>query len=86
MDALSRKYSKHNVFLGSSFQAMKGSQHLTGAGASRGVRPSCSKVRRGGGGLGYLTLETCSKLRILERYLSLMRHSHRTQVVRLPPP
>jgi hypothetical protein len=25
-DALSRKYSKHTVFLGSSFQAMKGSQ------------------------------------------------------------
>jgi hypothetical protein len=29
VDALSRKYSKHTVFLGSSFQAMKGSQHLT---------------------------------------------------------
>jgi hypothetical protein len=26
VDALSRKYSKHTVFLGSSFQAMKGSQ------------------------------------------------------------
>jgi hypothetical protein len=29
VDALSRKYGKHTVFLGSSFQAMKGSQHLT---------------------------------------------------------
>ena len=32
-DALSRKYSKHTVFLGSSFQAMKGSQHLTERGS-----------------------------------------------------
>jgi DNA polymerase-4/DNA polymerase V len=29
VDALSRKYGKHTVFLGSSFQAMKGNQHLT---------------------------------------------------------
>src|ERR1700758_5637685 len=29
VDTLSRKYGKHTVFLGSSFQAMKGSQHLT---------------------------------------------------------
>jgi hypothetical protein len=36
VDALSRKYGKHTVFLGSSFQAMKGSQHLT----ERGVRHS----------------------------------------------
>jgi hypothetical protein len=35
VDALSRKYSKHTVFLGSSFQAMKGSQHLTERGGHR---------------------------------------------------
>jgi nucleotidyltransferase/DNA polymerase involved in DNA repair len=29
VDALSRKYGKHTVFLGSSFQAMRGSQHLS---------------------------------------------------------
>jgi hypothetical protein len=29
VDALSRKYGKHTVFLGSSFNAMKDSQHLT---------------------------------------------------------
>jgi DNA polymerase-4/DNA polymerase V len=29
VDALSRKYGKHTVFLGSSFKAMKGGQHLT---------------------------------------------------------
>jgi hypothetical protein len=33
VDALSRKYSEHTVFLGSSFQAMKGSQHLTERGS-----------------------------------------------------
>ena len=33
VDALSSKYSKHTVFLGSSFQAMKGSQHLTERGS-----------------------------------------------------
>ena len=30
---LSRKYSEHTVFLGSSFQAMKGSPHLTERGS-----------------------------------------------------
>jgi hypothetical protein len=29
VDALSRKYGKHTVFLGSTFKAMKASQHLT---------------------------------------------------------
>jgi hypothetical protein len=33
VDALSRKYSEHTVFRGSSFQAMKGSQHLTERGS-----------------------------------------------------
>jgi hypothetical protein len=32
VDALSRKYGKHTVFLGSGFRAMKGNQHLTDRG------------------------------------------------------
>jgi hypothetical protein len=47
VDALSRKYSKHTVFLGSSFQAMKGSQHLTERGgiARRKTQQPCRSPR-----------------------------------------
>jgi hypothetical protein len=47
VDALSRKYGKHTVFLGLSFQAMKGGQHLTERGdqarRNRGHLTICSK-------------------------------------------
>ena len=43
VDALSRKYGKHTVFLGSSFKAMKGSQHLTERGDQARLRTQLLK-------------------------------------------
>jgi hypothetical protein len=55
VDALSSKYSKHTVFLGSSFQAM-GSQHLTERGgiARRKTQLLKSETRRRRVGIPHL--------------------------------
>jgi DNA polymerase-4/DNA polymerase V len=56
VDALSRKYGKHTVFLGSSFNAMKGSQHLTERGdqARRKTRLLKGETERRRVGIPYL--------------------------------